>query len=166
MSKEKGFLPYGPTSMRNRRVDLTLQNPSSPRQSRETHTLSPPPPDTDILRAQSCPVDAEDGLANVETIDLVDVDDLQVQQLIRAQRNDEHRDGGSQNRLAGMTCVICMEEPTDLSILPCGHPFCDMCVRQYFRTSGPTGASGKCPVCRKRVATRSIIPLEIKVKSR
>lgn len=105
------------------------------------------------------PVDMND----VETIDLVDLDDLQVSQLISNQRERER--GTQETQLAGMTCIICMEEPTDLSILPCGHPFCDLCVRQYFRSSGPTGTSGKCPVCRKKVATRNIVPLEIKLRA-
>jgi hypothetical protein len=79
-------------------------------------------------------------------------------------------------------CVICLDAPTDLTATPCGtfifninsgHLFCDFCIRSALKTGQGGGRgrgaaavySGACPICRRRITTKSLIPLEIKVRT-
>lgn len=39
-------------------------------------------------------------------------------------------------------CVICMETMTSPKTLPCGHKFCEECIKDYFEQGQP-----KCPSC-------------------
>ncbi|ODQ55045.1 hypothetical protein SAICODRAFT_33678 [Saitoella complicata NRRL Y-17804] len=65
------------------------------------------------------------------------------------------------NKLSHIKCVICLESPTDLAATPCGHLFCDLCIRSAIQTTA--GSGGKCPVCRRKLTVKQIIPLEIKL---
>lgn len=45
-----------------------------------------------------------------------------------------------------------------------GHMFCDFCLKSALLANQPANApTGKCPVCRRTVKIREIIPLELKV---
>jgi hypothetical protein len=83
--------------------------------------------------------------------------------------------------LSQVKCVICLDSPTDIAATPCGtssshktnigHLFCDFCIRSALKTgqarprAGATHYTGPCPICRRRISTRNVIPLEIKVRS-
>jgi hypothetical protein len=91
--------------------------------------------------------------------------------------------------LSDVKCVICLDSPTDLASTPCGmqppsfgfcfgglmvgHVFCDFCIRSALKAGsnaqrgrgGMVTFSGACPICRRKITTRSLIPLEIKVRS-
>jgi len=59
---------------------------------------------------------------------------------------------GKSLRLGEITCVICMDNPTDLTATSCGHVFCHECLMQAIIASenrGPDSRKGQCPVCRK-----------------
>ncbi|EEB07216.1 SUMO-targeted ubiquitin-protein ligase E3 Slx8 [Schizosaccharomyces japonicus yFS275] len=61
-------------------------------------------------------------------------------------------------KLADYTCAICLDSPENLAATPCGHIFCDFCIRSAL---GKTPATQKCPVCRRKVLPKSIICLEM-----
>lgn len=56
--------------------------------------------------------------------------------------------------------------------LTSGHLFCDFCIRSAVKTSqagrgrgNPPVYSGACPICRRKITTKSLIPLEIKMRT-
>ncbi|PWW79559.1 hypothetical protein C7212DRAFT_310525, partial [Tuber magnatum] len=66
-------------------------------------------------------------------------------------------DDGKRKRLAGFSCVICMEdEPTDLAATPCGHMFCHLCLHGAIKasTTATNKLHGRCPVCRGKVSLK------------
>ena len=96
-----------------------------------------------------------------------------------------HKSPSQSGSLSHAKCVICLDSPTDLAATPCGthaifwprlilgHLFCDFCIRSALkaghpgrgRGGGPASYSGSCPICRRKITTRSLIPLEIKVRT-
>lgn len=66
-------------------------------------------------------------------------------------------------RLSHLKCVICLDTPTDLTATTCGHLYCHECITSALKaTTTPSGsASGTCPVCRRKVTIKSLIPLAI-----
>lgn len=100
-------------------------------------------------------------------------------------KNIRYKSPSQSGSLSQAKCVICLDSPTDLSATPCGTPpivwrrltlghlFCDFCIRSALKTghparargSGPSSYSGSCPICRRKITTRSLIPLEIKVRT-
>ncbi|KAI9837288.1 MAG: hypothetical protein M1819_000362 [Sarea resinae] len=114
--------------------------------------------------------------ASIEEVDLVDVDDdASLSAALQKQRADQiqaqRQKGDESNRFGTMTCVICMEIPTDLTATDCGHLFCHTCLMEALIAGesqpGPQQAHSKCPVCRKRIrrqekrGVKEIIPLEL-----
>jgi len=84
---------------------------------------------------------------------------------------------GRSLRLGEITCVICMDNPTDLTATSCGHVFCHECLMQAIISSenrGPDSRKGQCPVCRKsqsrvkatRTGLTDLTPLLLKKASR
>ncbi|XRB20413.1 RING-type domain-containing protein [Pseudoscourfieldia marina] len=71
------------------------------------------------------------------------------------------------SEIASHTCPICFElmlAPTRTPVLlfPCGHTFCDACLRQHIDVHG----KGRCPVCRKSIASRAAnVPLQQLIQS-
>lgn len=62
-------------------------------------------------------------------------------------------------RLSHLKCVICLDNPTDLTATTCGHLFCHECITAALRV-GQT-QTGNCPVCRRKLNTKGLIPLNI-----
>ncbi|KAF2015104.1 hypothetical protein BU24DRAFT_424010 [Aaosphaeria arxii CBS 175.79] len=66
-----------------------------------------------------------------------------------------------------LTCVICMDTPTDLTATSCGHIFCHSCLMEALIAGEERSAPGEprrsqCPVCRKHISRTKqtdIIPL-------
>ncbi|KAL9580051.1 MAG: hypothetical protein Q9203_006461 [Teloschistes exilis] len=84
-------------------------------------------------------------------------------------------------KLSDVTCIICMESMTDMTVTHCGHLFCHTCIMEALiagenqsNPADPGKGTGKCPVCRKKVVRpggkgrdrRDVIPLEIKCVTR
>ncbi|KAF8425130.1 hypothetical protein EV426DRAFT_60064 [Tirmania nivea] len=105
----------------------------------------------------------------IEEIDLTEADSddkllaKAQEDLLRMQKAD----GPEKPKLADFKCVICLDDPTDLAATPCGHMFCDFCLQGALRAGQPPGAKhGRCPVCRRKVNIKDVVPLEIKVLSK
>jgi len=64
-------------------------------------------------------------------------------------------------------CVICMDNPTDLTATACGHLFCHTCLMEALiagenRTGPHETKRSQCPVCRKTISRNKatdVIPL-------
>ena len=53
-------------------------------------------------------------------------------------------------------CVVCMDEPVSHFINPCGHTFCENCLKNHLEINNITDRDSimnniKCPICRKFV---------------
>ncbi|KAF8438226.1 hypothetical protein BGX38DRAFT_1273719 [Terfezia claveryi] len=109
----------------------------------------------------------EDG---IEEIDLTEADSDDKLLLAKAQEDllkMQKADGPEKPKLADFKCVICLDDPTNLAATPCGHMFCDFCLQGALRAGQPPGAKhGRCPVCRRKVNIKDVVPLEIKVLSK
>ncbi|RPA80772.1 hypothetical protein BJ508DRAFT_376940 [Ascobolus immersus RN42] len=78
-----------------------------------------------------------------------------------------HKEASERTKLADFKCAVCLDDPTDLSTTPCGHLFCDKCVRQALKAGQPeTTKFGHCPICRTKVNLNKITVLEIKLGRR
>ncbi|KAG8530382.1 uncharacterized protein KY384_004884 [Bacidia gigantensis] len=98
----------------------------------------------------------------VEEVDLRDVNsDSDLARVLERQRaatvKAQQDEADKPTKLAGVTCVICMEEMTNITVTHCGE------------NQDGKGQS-KCPMCRKIVRRpkdkgvgQNVIPLEIKV---
>eukprot|EP01129_Flabellula_baltica_P009269 TRINITY_DN3758_c0_g1_i4.p1 TRINITY_DN3758_c0_g1~~TRINITY_DN3758_c0_g1_i4.p1 ORF type:complete len:1010 (-),score=190.01 TRINITY_DN3758_c0_g1_i4:138-3167(-) len=53
------------------------------------------------------------------------------------------------NPLNWITCKICAEYPSDLTLIPCGHVVCKHCIERWNALK--TTSKLKCPFCRKTV---------------
>ena len=105
-------------------------------------------------------------------VDLVDIDDdekyedfkaKQQAELIKQQQLDE---ANKPAKLAEFQCIICMDNPTDLTVTHCGmylvpsalcpiltppgHLFCSECLHQALYAGN---AKKSCPVCRTSIST-------------
>jgi len=96
----------------------------------------------------------------------------QREQAVLAQARTE---GDKPITLKTMTCVVCMDTPTDLTAGACGHVFCHTCLMDALiagenrsRASYEPRKS-QCPVCRKhlnRAKTSDVIPMLLMKSSR
>ncbi|RFU31774.1 hypothetical protein B7463_g4569, partial [Scytalidium lignicola] len=91
-----------------------------------------------------------------DIVDLVDIDDesqyeefksKQREELIKQQQEDE---ANKPMKLAEFQCIICMDNPTDLTVTHCGHLFCSECLHQALYAGN---AKKCCPVCRTAIST-------------
>lgn len=59
-----------------------------------------------------------------------------------------------------MECSICLQEFLEPRILPCGHTFCALCIRQLTEKLGPIHAlfsqRFQCPLCSKNLEVPSM----------
>ncbi|KAL8793967.1 MAG: hypothetical protein Q9195_003480 [Heterodermia aff. obscurata] len=193
-SSESWHLPF--PRVPNDFVDLTDDNPDLDMPpTRDRRRPSRPPPSasassqevdrpskrrkTAANPKQQKSVKKEDSDAEVEEIDLKDVDDdnglskaLQKQQemAIKAQRKEE---SDKPVKLSNLSCIICLESMTDITATRCGHLFCHGCLMEALiageqQEVEPGKFNSRCPICREKVsrpkpgASKSdIITLEI-----
>ncbi|KAI4173906.1 MAG: hypothetical protein LQ343_002674 [Gyalolechia ehrenbergii] len=145
---------------------------------------SPQPQPTNKRRKVSDPRVKDEEESKVEQIDLMDVeDDSGLSQVLERQqaaaiREQQGRKGDEPTKLSSIQCIICMEPMTDMTVTHCGHLFCHTCIMEALiagdNQGEPGKATGKCPVCRKKVSRpkekskdkREVIPLEIKCVTR
>lgn len=89
-----------------------------------------------------------------EVVDLVALDDdteyeefkrKQQEELIKQQQQDE---ANRPVKLADFQCIVCMDNPTDLTVTHCGHLFCSECLHQAMYAGN---AKKTCPVCRSAI---------------
>lgn len=124
--------------------------------------------------AESSSPSRRTSLAGVEVVDLAEVENeaeyrelagKQQAELIKKQNEEASK---RPVRLADFQCIICMDNPTDLTVTHCGHLFCSECLHQALHA----GDKKSCPVCRTiinttlvkgRMPKNGIFPLEMKL---
>ncbi|KAK6351144.1 SUMO-targeted ubiquitin ligase complex subunit slx8 [Orbilia javanica] len=118
--------------------------------------------------ADSSPASKKAKIEPVEVVDMVNVEDeddfkkIMQEQMIKTQREE----GNARRRIADFKCVICLDDPENLSATTCGHLFCNDCIKTTLRFGQPSAKFGKCPVCRGKVVIKEIVPLELKLIKR
>ncbi|KAF2817676.1 uncharacterized protein BDZ99DRAFT_513904 [Mytilinidion resinicola] len=109
----------------------------------------------------------------IEEVDLIDDDNDKtvLQNALQKQRLEQvkaqERPAEKPLKMSTLTCVICMDTPTDITATSCGHLFCHACLMEALiagenRSGVPEPRRSQCPVCRKlinRTKTADIIPL-------
>ncbi|CZT52073.1 uncharacterized protein RSE6_13318 [Rhynchosporium secalis] len=94
--------------------------------------------------------------SEVHTIDLVDIDDKAEYEERMAKEQAETIKKQNQAaatrsvKLAEFQCIICMDNPTDLTVTFCGHLFCSECLHQALYA----GEKKCCPVCRSNISSK------------
>ncbi|CAZ83817.1 unnamed protein product [Tuber melanosporum] len=146
-------------------IDLTDTVPISPSSNTQTERVFPAPK---RRKTSESPI----RFAKVEKVDL----SLEADDEFSMKRNREELlkvqgggDDGKRKKLAGFSCVICMEdEPTDLAATPCGHMFCHLCLHGAIKASTTTThkSHGRCPVCRGKVSLKDVVTIEFKLLSK
>ncbi|KAE8442000.1 hypothetical protein EG329_003936 [Mollisiaceae sp. DMI_Dod_QoI] len=102
------------------------------RPSKSSKTILPPDPD------------------DVPFVDLVGVENEQDYEELKAREQAEavkalnQAEATKPVKLAEFKCIICMDDPTDLTVTHCGHLFCSECLHQALHA----GDRKCCPVCR------------------
>ncbi|KAF2818619.1 hypothetical protein CC86DRAFT_460949 [Ophiobolus disseminans] len=162
-----------PARLPNGYVDLTA-TPDSPTQRRKRPSPTPGPSAKRQKRHLGSAARRESsGSLKVEEVDLTD-ERLSVRELLQKQREDavksQTRPEEKPTTFNTFTCVICMDNPTDLTATACGHLFCHTCLNEALIAGENRAGHGEprrsqCPVCRKfinRSKTTDIIPLLLK----
>ncbi|QSZ36969.1 hypothetical protein DSL72_009061 [Monilinia vaccinii-corymbosi] len=133
----------------------TLTRPKSPKRKKSIASPSTKPSKRRKLSAPKINADED-----VEVVDLAENSNLQEyeaaqakerENLIKQQNQDE---ATKPIKLVDFQCIICMDNPTDLTVTHCGHLFCSECLHSALHA----GNNGRktCPVCRTAVSTTSI----------
>ncbi|EGX43442.1 hypothetical protein AOL_s00215g178 [Orbilia oligospora ATCC 24927] len=157
------------------RATTANQAPSRPPPTATTQPAAPSPqtnhkrthPETKMPTASS-PASKKAKTEPLEVVDMINVendDDIQKimhEQMIKTQREE----GNARRRIADFKCVICLDDPENLSATSCGHLFCNDCIKTTLRFGRPSAKLGKCPVCRGKVVIKEIVPLELKLIKR
>lgn len=97
---------------------------------------------------------------DVEVVDLAENANLQEYEAAKAKRQEDLIKQQNQDeatkpvKLVDFQCIICMDNPTDLTVTHCGHLFCSECLHSALHA----GNNGRktCPVCRTLVSTTSL----------
>ncbi|RDW94761.1 hypothetical protein BP5796_00524 [Coleophoma crateriformis] len=134
-------------------VDLTGSPDMAPSKKRKRASEATP------KRKSSTPQQVRKGVAT-DAIDLVDVDDIsqyeemkkkEQAELLKQQQLDE---ASRPVKLAEFQCIICMDNPTDLTVTHCGHLFCSECLHEALHAGNNEKKS--CPVCRTTISTNPL----------
>ncbi|KAG4433167.1 hypothetical protein IFR05_011351 [Cadophora sp. M221] len=147
-------------------VDLTESSPPAmaPAASKKRKAPTPGPGRaTKVAKSSSSkasrPTSAagsKKGMTEVQTIDLVDVEDKQdydermAKEQAEMVKKQNQADATKSVKLAEFQCIICMDNPTDLTVTYCGHLFCSECLHQALHA----GDKKCCPVCRSNIVAR------------
>ncbi|PQE28482.1 e3 ubiquitin- ligase complex slx8-rfp subunit slx8 protein [Rutstroemia sp. NJR-2017a BBW] len=148
-----------PTNRRSSIVDLTESSPPMPANKRkaETATSTRPPKISRTNSRTPKPVSAQLKPAeDVEVVDLAENDNLQEYETAQAKRQEDlikqqnQEEATKPLKLVEFQCIICMDNPTDLTVTHCGHLFCSECLHSALHAG--TGKKN-CPVCRTTIST-------------
>ncbi|KAL1591796.1 hypothetical protein SLS59_010068 [Nothophoma quercina] len=168
---QPGRLSNGYVDLTSPHVDLTT--PDSPPRRRKRDSPSPGPSSKRQKREDQTAVEGSKPPAKIEEIDLSQDDDT-VLEVLQKQREEavkaQARPEETITTFNTLTCVICMDKPTDLTATACGHLFCHTCLMEALIAGEQRGNPGEqrksqCPVCRKTVSRNKatdIIPLLLK----
>ncbi|KAI9640179.1 hypothetical protein NHQ30_011416 [Ciborinia camelliae] len=131
---------------------VTLTRPKTPK--RKKARASPNSKAAKRRKISSPKIDPEE---DVEVVDLAENANLQAYETAKAKQQDElirqkNQDEATKPmKLVAFQCIICMDNPTDLTVTHCGHLFCSECLHSALHA----GNNGRktCPVCRTVVST-------------
>ncbi|KAH7355979.1 hypothetical protein BKA66DRAFT_474274 [Pyrenochaeta sp. MPI-SDFR-AT-0127] len=148
-----------PARLPNGYVDLTA-TPDSPPQRRKREATTPGPSAKRQKRDKASESNKETAEPpKVEEVDLTD-DKEPVQEILQKQREDavksQTKPEEAPTTFNNITCVICMDSPTDLTATTCGHLFCHTCLMEALIAGENRAGPGEpkrsqCPVCRKNI---------------
>ncbi|KAF2102708.1 hypothetical protein NA57DRAFT_71694 [Rhizodiscina lignyota] len=127
--------------------------------SKRTRRAAPISLKTKASKKKTPAADVNADTNTIDHIDLVDENQSKVQEGPAEQAKPA--------RLSSLTCVICLEPPTDLTATACGHLFCHHCLMEALIAGENRGERTKsnCPVCRKNISRKrkyDVIPLLLK----
>ncbi|CAL3969294.1 unnamed protein product [Diplocarpon coronariae] len=95
---------------------------------------------------------------SVETVDLsgvetkAEAEEVMAQQEAEIIRKQNQEDATRPVKLSEFQCIICMDNPTDLTVTYCGHLFCSECLHQALYA----GDKKCCPVCRSNISAPKV----------
>lgn len=167
--------PRRASRLANGYVDLTSE-PDPPQTRKRRLSLAEPPAKRrrhSCQAADTTPEPTSGARPNDDAIEVLDLskEPEDIQQVLQKQRAEavaaqkpEEEEATTFNKL---TCVICMDTPTDITATSCGHLFCHSCLMEALiageaRTQPGEQRRSQCPVCRKylnRNKASDIIPL-------
>lgn len=147
-----------PTTRSSSVVDLTETSPPSnelplPPSSRKRKAETPSvgrASKTTRPRNSSSSSPGQESHDDVAVVDLVDVENDKQYEELRAKKQAElikaqnEAEANKPVKLAAFECIICMSNPTDLTVTHCGHLFCAECLHHALYA----GDKKCCPVCR------------------
>ncbi|ATZ53007.1 hypothetical protein BCIN_08g06210 [Botrytis cinerea B05.10] len=97
---------------------------------------------------------------DVEVVDLAENSNLEEYEAAKAKRQEDLIKQQNQDeatkpvKLVEFQCIICMDNPTDLTVTHCGHLFCSECLHSALH-AGNNGRKS-CPVCRTSISTTNL----------
>ncbi|EUC33074.1 hypothetical protein COCCADRAFT_97115 [Bipolaris zeicola 26-R-13] len=163
-----------PDRLANGYVDLTGA-PDSPPRTRKRQSPTPGPSAKRRKREDGTAKEAKQQSVEPVTVEEVDLtENSSVQQVLQKQREDvvkaQARPDETFTTFNSFNCVICMDNPTDLTATACGHLFCHTCLMEALiagenRTGPHETKRSQCPVCRKTISRNKpsdVIPLLLK----
>ncbi|KAF1939258.1 hypothetical protein EJ02DRAFT_352662 [Clathrospora elynae] len=161
-----------PARLANGYVDLT-GTPDSPPQRRKRQSPTPGPSAKRQKQEHGTATATQQESAKPVKVEEVDLtgDKISVQETLQKQREEAVKAQPKPEEIITtfntFNCVICMDNPTDLTATACGHLFCHTCLMEALiagenRTGPGEAKRSQCPVCRKvisRTKITDIIPL-------
>lgn len=94
------------------------------------------------------------SIGDVAVVDLSNVEDEAQYEAMKKREQEEaikkqnEEEANRPVKLAEFQCIICMDNPTDLTVTHCGHLFCSECLHQALYA----GDKKCCPVCRTMIS--------------
>ncbi|KAK7202863.1 hypothetical protein BZA70DRAFT_285207 [Myxozyma melibiosi] len=144
-------------------VDLDDEDAIQPRAKRQRFN---PADIIDLDGSDSDPLFPDDSDQDDEAEDEDDNDDDNEQSAEHKewQRKQLEKPTESSTLLSDLNCVICFDQPDVLTLTPCGHMFCMDCIWRALCT-GPkvTPTGGECPICRRKVHYKKLLPLQMRL---
>jgi len=164
-----------PDRLANGYVDLTSA-PESPPRRRKPQSPTPGPSAKRQKRDDGSAAEVKQQSAEPEKIEELDLTEQKtpLQEALQKQREDavkaQAKPEETVTTFNSFNCVICMDNPTDLTATACGHLFCHTCLMEALiagenRTGPHETKRSQCPVCRKTISRNKatdVIPLLLK----
>ncbi|KAI4952346.1 hypothetical protein J4E91_002815 [Alternaria rosae] len=164
-----------PDRLANGYVDLTSA-PESPPRRRKPQSPTPGPSAKRQKRDDGSATETKQESAEPEKIEELDLTEQKtpLQEALQKQREDavkaQAKPEETVTTFNSFNCVICMDNPTDLTATACGHLFCHTCLMEALiagenRTGPHETKRSQCPVCRKTISRNKatdVIPLLLK----
>ncbi|CAG5166642.1 uncharacterized protein ALTATR162_LOCUS6957 [Alternaria atra] len=164
-----------PDRLANGYVDLTSA-PDSPPPRRKRESPTPGPSAKRQKKDDGSAAEVEEKKEDDEKVQELDLTEQKtpLQEALQKQQEDavkvQAKPEETVTTFNSFNCVICMDNPTDLTATACGHLFCHTCLMEALiagenRTGPHETKRSQCPVCRKTISRNKatdVIPLLLK----